>query len=1174
MEESYKLDERANSDLAAVSRRASPNVISLKRNDPTSIQASDSEYEELPFPSMEGAGSRVVDMNHQQSSDTTLGENLVNAPREQKPFSSVVYPREHVPFKSHHRRGFIPGVPILLSITKVERSSTHRFNPYLYTVELQHGPFQWVVRRRYQHFRRVHTSLFVFRAGLKLRREVDKNSNTGNELSESRKEPMEKTPHKIHPLQEKDHQSEDLKKDGQIGEQDTWKSSKLETDTTSKKYQEDTKADSFGEETHNDENETDEQNSNRHLPRFPKRPDSLLNHDEIEQRRRHLQKYLKAVLACALYRNHPETLSFFEVSEYSFTEGLSKLKEGFVKKRNGDDGPHTWLNRSVLNQVKNCMSCYGTKWNKLWLILQDTFLLGIKPKTGEIRVVLLFDKGQYFVQPNRYTSFAPVRSDQRTRWFVDGQSFMSSVCDVILGAKEEIFITDWWLSPEIYLKRGLHFAPSLRLDNLLARKAEEGVKIFVLLYKEFEFALGLNSLYSKRCLLKKGGRNIKVLRHPDHGAKAEMTDYLWAHHEKLVVVDQLYAFIGGIDLCYGRWDTNNHPLTDLDSIPRSNSEKEGNKFHEHQHINVLGNLPTTSSRSDKRDQSNATLAHVLKSVHQVSVAPIRALSNEDLSDEDHNKGKARTDKSADPYHHDLEGSKLKRLKSAMVQARKKIRRKRGASERRSSSSSDGVSSSDDDETRPETGIENVVSLSDEDFSQYPLIEDVADTDSKEYPPMTLWRGKDYVNFIVKDIAKPEEPEGDNVDRRTTPRMPWHDVSLIVEGTAARDAARHFIQRWNSCKQEKGKFNSNYPYLVPRTYKDVYDVPDLLGKGVPCSTVNCQVVRSVSNWSAGVDELECSIYESMVEAIRGARFYIYIENQFFISSVGDGSDVKNKIGFEIVQRIIRAHRNHEVFRVFLLLPLLPAFEGKIGSATGHALRAILHYEYASLNRGDYSICRELEKRGIDHSQYISFSSLRTHGELLGTPCTELIYIHSKLMIVDDRLVICGSANINDRSLLGNRDSEVALVVEDSEFQDGVFNGRSEPSGKFAGSLRKFLFREHLGLLGLSTDEGNQRVLDPISDAFFHGLWNKTAETNTQIFDDVFLVVPTNACTTLKQTNEYEQRSPLAEFDKIAATRLLRNVKGNLVQIPMKFLEKENLFPPLFAKEGIVPTVMWT
>lgn len=38
-------------------------------------------------------------------------------------------------------------------------------------------------------------------------------------------------------------------------------------------------------------------------------------------------------------------------------------------------------------------------------------------------------------------------------------------------------------------------------------------------------------------------------------------------------------------------------------------------------------------------------------------------------------------------------------------------------------------------------------------------------------------------------------------------------------------------------------------------------------------------------------------------------------------------------------------------------------------------------------------------------------------------TELIYIHCKLMIVDDRFVIIGSANINDRSQAGNRDSEV-------------------------------------------------------------------------------------------------------------------------------------------------------
>jgi phospholipase D1/2 len=37
---------------------------------------------------------------------------------------------------------------------------------------------------------------------------------------------------------------------------------------------------------------------------------------------------------------------------------------------------------------------------------------------------------------------------------------------------------------------------------------------------------------------------------------------IWSHHEKVVVVDNHVAAIGGIDLCYGRWDTHNHPLAD------------------------------------------------------------------------------------------------------------------------------------------------------------------------------------------------------------------------------------------------------------------------------------------------------------------------------------------------------------------------------------------------------------------------------------------------------------------------------------------------------------------------------------------------------------------------------------------------------------------------------------
>ena len=54
-----------------------------------------------------------------------------------------------------------------------------------------------------------------------------------------------------------------------------------------------------------------------------------------------------------------------------------------------------------------------------------------------------------------------------------------------------------------------------------------------------------------------------------------------------------------------------------------------------------------------------------------------------------------------------------------------------------------------------------------------------------------------MNFIVKDVARPDQPEDDNVDRRTTPRMPWHDISLMVQGFSARDVARHFIQRYDN-----------------------------------------------------------------------------------------------------------------------------------------------------------------------------------------------------------------------------------------------------------------------------------------------------------------------------------------------------------------------------------------
>lgn len=79
-------------------------------------------------------------------------------------------------------------------------------------------------------------------------------------------------------------------------------------------------------------------------------------------------------------------------------------------------------------------------------------------------------------------------------------------------------------------------------------------------------------------------------------------------------------------------------------------------------------------------------------------------------------------------------------------------------------------------------------------------------------------------------------------------------------------------------------------------------------------------------------------------------------------------------------------------------------------------------------------------------------------------SEELYIHTKVLIADDRLVICGSANLNDRSQLGSHDSEIAVVIEDPNHPvRSSMNGKPYTVGAFAASLRRQLFRKHIGLL---------------------------------------------------------------------------------------------------------------
>jgi len=200
-------------------------------------------------------------------------------------------------------------------------------------------------------------------------------------------------------------------------------------------------------------------------------------------------------------------------------------------------------------------------------------------------------------------------------------------------------------------------------------------------------------------------------------------------------------------------------------------------------------------------------------------------------------------------------------------------------------------------------------------------------------------------------------------------------------------------------------------------------------------------------------------------------------------------------------------------------------------------------------------------------------------------TEELYIHSKVMIVDDKRVIIGSANINDRSQKGDGDSEIAMVIEDQDMVETKMDGKPYMAARFAATLRRNLYREHLGLIrpqqcegpndpvtsamrpaphphDLSQHEKSDRIVaDPLSDALVD-LWESTAKNNTEIFEEVFHSVPSDR---VKTWAEYKEFVPKAKMGHIIpdipladAKSKLSNVKGHLVQSPLGFLEGEKSF----------------
>jgi phosphatidylserine/phosphatidylglycerophosphate/cardiolipin synthase-like enzyme len=147
----------------------------------------------------------------------------------------------------------------------------------------------------------------------------------------------------------------------------------------------------------------------------------------------------------------------------------------------------------------------------------------------------------------------PPRPDNDVRVLVDGAQVLPEIERAIRGARHHVHIAGWSLTPHFPLTRD---EPPVILRELLAETAERA-DVRVLLWAGAPprtFAPDRRTVRTDRDELVRGTRIRAVL---DPRSRA-----LHCHHEKLVVVDDEVAFVGGIDLTLlggDRYDTSRHP---------------------------------------------------------------------------------------------------------------------------------------------------------------------------------------------------------------------------------------------------------------------------------------------------------------------------------------------------------------------------------------------------------------------------------------------------------------------------------------------------------------------------------------------------------------------------------------------------------------------------------------
>jgi phosphatidylserine/phosphatidylglycerophosphate/cardiolipin synthase-like enzyme len=217
-------------------------------------------------------------------------------------------------------------------------------------------------------------------------------------------------------------------------------------------------------------------------------------------------------------------------------------------------------------------------------------------------------------------------------------------------------------------------------------------------------------------------------------------------------------------------------------------------------------------------------------------------------------------------------------------------------------------------------------------------------------------------------------------RRTPTGLPYpprHEVMTVMDGAAARALADLARERWFEAAGERLAPCVADEDPWPKTLE-----PDLRG-------VRVGIARTRPAWRGDPGVRECERLH--LDAIAGARRLIYLENQYVTSPV-------------IAAALAESLERPEGPEVMIV-------------STG---KSPSWFDQASMDGARRALLQRL-RTADRHGRFSAWMPLTSRGQK--------IIVHSKMTIVDDRLLRVGSANLNNRS--GGFDTECDVVVETEE-----------------------------------------------------------------------------------------------------------------------------------------------